>query len=257
MNNVLYALRDCLVLSRRGSKHLIRRFDTLLTSAILPIVILLLFTYLFGGAMSVALGGASYLNYVLPGILLMSVGYVATTIASGVSDDMKKGLVSRLKSMPVARPAFIVGHIFASLIRNIVAIVCVIGLALVLGYRSPASFWAWCGAMGMMLLFALAMTSIGVVLGLVASGPDSASAYSMPLMFLAYFTGAFVPLDTMPGALRTFCTYQPINIVLKAISGLLSNNNDYSVWASLAWCLGITVVCLIIGGVLFARKTVR
>jgi len=257
MTDLLYAFKDCLVLSGRGSRHLLRRFDTLLTSAILPIMILILFNYLFGGAMSLSLGGASYLNFVLPGILLMSVGYVATTTASSISDDIGKGLVNRLKSMPVARPAFIVGHIFSSLIRNVVAIVCVVAVALLLGYRSPATFPEWCAAMGVMLLFSLAMTAVAVVLGLLASGPDAASAYSMPLMFLAYFTGAFVPIYTMPAALQVFCTYQPINIVLQSLSGLLSGGSGFNIWASLAWCIGISAACLVLGGILFARKATR
>lgn len=255
MKQFTYAVGECLVLSGRSARHIMRRIDTLITSVILPIIFLLLFRYLFGGAMGIALGGESYLNYVLPGILLMSFGFLASTTATTVNDDRAKGLVTRLRSMPVARPVFIIGHIFASLFRNSLALICVVGLALILGYRSPATFTAWLCAIVILIFFALAMTSIAVVFGFIASSPDAASAYGMPLMFLPYFTGAFVPIETMPKALQVFCTYQPINIVWKAISGLTLGGGDYSVWAAIAWCAGITVFCLIIGGVLFSRRT--
>ncbi|MDR1321324.1 MAG: ABC transporter permease [Gracilibacteraceae bacterium] len=253
MKRFAYAIGDCLVLSGRGAKHIMRRIDTLITSAILPIIFLLLFKYLFGGAMGIALGDESYLNYVLPGILLMSFGFLASTTATAVNDDMAKGLVARLRSMPVARPVFIVGHIFASLIRNSLALICVVGLALALGYRSPATFTAWLCAIVILLLFALAMTSIAVVMGFAASSPDAASAYGMPLMFLPYFTGAFVPIETMPQALQVFCARQPVNTVWKAISGLTLGGEGYSIWAAIAWCAVITIIFLIIGGLLFSR----
>ena len=257
MKQLAYTIEDCLVLSGRGAKHILREMDAILSSVILPIIFLMLFKYLFGGAMEIAFGSANYLNYVLPGILLMSSGYIATTTATGVNNDVTKGLAARLRSMPVTRPAFIIGHLFASLIRNAVAIVCVVGLALVLGYRSPASFGAWLVTIGVLMVFSLAMTAIATVLGLLASNPETASAYGMPLMFLAYFTGAFVPIETMPKALQVFCTYQPVNIVWKALSGLTLGGGDYSIWAALAWCVGITVVFLCIGGLLFARKTAK
>jgi len=218
-------------------------------------VILLLFVYLFGGAIQVALGSqADYTDYVLPGVLLSSIGYVATTTSSSVNDDMKKGFVARLCSMPVARPAFIVGHAFASLIRSMAAVAAVTGLAVVIGYRSSASLADWLIVVGLLLAFALAMTAVAIVLGLVASGPDAASALGMPLMFLSYFSGALVPIDTMPPALQAFCTYQPVNAVWEAVSGLTLGGGGYSIGAAFAWCVGIAAAGILASSVLFARK---
>ena len=258
MKSFAYAAGDCITLAGRGVKHLTRRLDTLVTAVVLPILILLLFVYLFGGAIQIALGPQTdYIDYVLPGILLSCIGYVASTTAAEVNDDMRKGFVTRLRSMPVARPAFIAGHIFAALIRNAVAITAVAGLAVIIGYRSPASWANWFAAIGLLLVFALAMSAIAIILGLLASGPDAASAFSMPLMFLSYFTGALVPVETMPKALQAFCRHQPVNIVWEAVSGLTRGGVSYSLGAALAWCLGITVAGLFIGGCLFARRTTK
>ena len=255
MKRLMYAVGDCLVLSGRGARHMTRRLDTLVTAVILPMVLLLLFVCLFGGAIQVALGArADYTDYVLPGILLSSIGYVATTTASSVNDDVKKGFVARLCSMPVARPAFIVGHTFASLIRSTAAIVAVTGLAVVIGYRSSASLTDWLVAACLLMAFALAMTAVAIVLGLVASGPDAASAFGMPLMFLSYFSGALVPIDTMPQALQAFCTYQPVNVVWEAVSGLTLGGGGYSIGAALAWCVGIAAAGILVSSMLFARK---
>jgi ABC-2 type transport system permease protein len=257
MQRILYVISDCLVLSGREAKHLTRRLDTMVTTAVLPLVILLLFVYLFGGAIGIALGGGNYLNYLLPGILLTIVGYCATTTASSVSEDTTKGIVERFKTMPIARPAFMLGHIFGSVIRNTVAMGLVIGVALLMGYTSPANFADWLLAIIILLLFAFALSAFAVVLGLLASGPDAASALGMPLMFLSYFTGALVPIDTMPRALQIFCTYQPLNIVWEAVSSLLSGNGGFHVLGSFLWCIGLSAVSLILGGVLFARKVAK
>ncbi|MDR3313309.1 MAG: ABC transporter permease [Oscillospiraceae bacterium] len=257
MQKIRYALSDCLVLSWREAKHLTRRLDTMVTTVVLPLVILLLFVYLFGGAIGIALGGGNYLNYLLPGILLTIVGYCATTTATSVSEDTTKGIVERFKTMPIARPAFMLGHIFGSVIRNIVAMALVIGVALLMGYTSTAGFTEWLLAVVILLCFAFALSAFAVVLGLLASGPDAASALGMPLMFLSYFTGALVPIDTMPKPLQIFCTYQPLNAVWKAVSSLLSGNDGFHIAVSFLWCAGIAIVSLVLGGVLFARKVAK
>jgi ABC-2 type transport system permease protein len=257
MERFIYAISDCLVLCKREIKHLTRCLDTMITTAVLPIVILLLFVYLFGGAISIALGGANYLNYLLPGILITVIGYCATTTATSVNDDMGKGIVERFRAMPITRSAFIVGHLFGSLIRTIVAMALVIGVSLLMGYTSSAGLTDWLIAVIILLCFAVALTALAVVLGLLASSPDAASAFGMPLMFLPYFTGALVPISTMPKALQLFCTYQPLNVVWESISSLLSGNGAFHIAGSLLWCGGITIVSLILGGVLFARRVAK
>jgi len=256
MERVQFLLKDSLTLGWRAAKHLTRRLDTIVTMVILPVIILLIFNYLFGGAASMALSSdVNYLDYLLPGILLITIGYCATTTATGVNDDMTKGIIERFKSMPISRPAFIIGHTIGGLIRNMIAMIVATGIAFLIGFRSPAGPGVWLLAIGIFLFFALALTALAVVLGLLASSPDSASMYGMALMFLPYFTGAFVPTYTMPKALQVFCTHQPVNIVWETVSGLLSGNANVNVGGAILWCGGITLVSFMLGGVIFTRKT--
>ncbi|MDR2561870.1 MAG: ABC transporter permease [Holophagales bacterium] len=257
MKQIQFLLTDSFILSKRETKHLTRRSDTMMTTVILPMILLLLFNYLFGGAMGIALGGGNYLEYMLPGILLMTIGYCATTTATGVNGDVDKGVVERFKSMPISRPAYIIGHIIAALIRNAVAMAVVIGLAFLIGFHSAAGFGGWLAALGIFLLFAFALSALAILMGLGASSPEGASSYGMPLMFLPYFTGAFVPIKTMPKALQVFCTHQPVNVVWETVSGLLQGNADVSFVGTLLWCGGIIAVSLILGGMIFARKTAK
>lgn len=251
-------IQDYIILCGRGVKHLTRRMDTLITTIVLPVIVLLMFTYFFGGAITASLGqNVNYLNYVLPGILLMSIGFCATTTASGINYDITKGIVERFRTMPISRSAYLVGHIFAALIRNIIAILFVVFIAFFLGFRSTAGFGDWLSAMGILLFFAFTLTTLAIVLGLLASSPDTASAIGMPMMFLPYFTGAFVPISTLPKSLQSFCTYQPVNVVWKTISSLLLGGNNSDIVGSLLWCTLISVISLILGSLLFAKRVLK
>jgi ABC-2 type transport system permease protein len=255
---LLGACQDAMVMSRRCLTHLTRRLDTMITTVVLPVAILLLFTYLFGGAIAGSLPvNIAFIDYVLPGVLMMSIGYCATTTATSVNDDISKGIVERFKTMPIARSAFIVGHVVAGVTRGIIACLVVTGIAILMGFHSPARLSAWLLAIAILLLFMLALSTLAVLLGLLAGSPDAASAYGMPLMFIVYFSGAFAPLETMPAALKAFCTYQPVNVVWQAVSGLLLGQTGHSVSSSVLWCLGVTIFALATSGVLFARRLVK
>jgi len=256
-SDLVVGLRDCWSLGIREIRHVFRHIDGLLTSLILPVLLLLMFTYLFGGGLSQALPSRqSYLEYVTPGILIMAVCYCASTTAARVSTDWSTGFVERLRSMPIVRPAFLVSHIMAAMVRNVGSLIVALGVAVLLGYRVQGSWGDTLVAGAILLGFAVALTSLAVLIGVMAPSPDAASTYTMLLMILPYFSGAFVPLGTMPTPLRVVCQYQPMNTVWTAVSELVSGQMTSSILGALAWCIGLTIGCLVISSILFNRKAV-
>ena len=257
-SDLVVGLQDCGALTRREMKHVFRHIDGLLTSAILPVLLLLMFTYLFGGGLSQAIpGGQSYLDYVTPGILIMAVCYCSSTTAARVSTDWSTGFVERLRSMPIVRPAFLVSHIMAALVRNVGSIFVALGVAALLGYRAQGSWGDTLAAVAILVGFAIALTSLAVLIGVIASSPDTASTYSMLLMILPFFSGAFVPLSTIPGPLRVVCQYQPMNAVWTVVHELFAGQVTPTILSALAWCAGLTLGCLVISSLIFSRKTAR
>src|SRR6266498_2710043 len=225
---------DTAVLLGRSLRHITRSLDTIITTTIMPIAFLLLFVYVFGGAINS--GSDSYVNYLLPGILLI-------TIASGISYtafrlflDMKSGIFERFQSMPIARSSVLWAHVLTSL-------VVVVLVALLMGFRSGAGVLAWLAVAGMLILFTLALTWIAVIPGLSAKSADGASAFSYPLIFLPFISSAFVPTDTMPGPVRAFAEHQPVTSIVNAIRDLFTQQPvGTDIWIALAWCVGILIV---------------
>lgn len=236
-----YAVADLATLTGRTMRHVTRSLDTIITTAIMPVAMMLLFVYVFGGAIDT--GTDSYVNYMLPGILLI-------TIASGISytafrlwGDMKSGIFERFQSMPIARSGVLWAHVLTSLVSNLISLVVVVGVALLMGFRSGAGVTAWLGVAGILLLFTLALTWIAVIPGLTASTIEGASAFSYPLIFLPFLSSAFVPTETMPGPVRWFAENQPVTSIVNTIRDLFAGQpigND--VWIALTWCVGILVV---------------
>src|SRR5437868_5479677 len=234
-------LGDTALLLGRSLRHIARSLDTIITTTIMPIAFMLLFVYVFGGAINS--GSKSYVTYLLPGILLI-------TIASGISYtafrlflDMKSGIFERFQSMPIARSSVLWAHVLTSLVANLVSVVVVVLVALLMGFRSAASVSAWLAVTGILFLFTLALTWIAVIPGLSAKSVDGASAFSYPLIFLPFISSAFVPTATMPGPVRAFAENQPVTSIVNAIRALFTQqpvSND--VWIAAAWCLGILVV---------------
>ncbi|QNK58776.1 ABC transporter permease [Paenibacillus sp. PAMC21692] len=237
----------------RSLRHSIRNVEALLMAIMLPIFLMLLFTYVFGGAIS---SGGDYVNYVVPGIILLCAGFGASSTAVDVATDMTNGIIDRFRTMPIQATAVITGHVAASLARNLVATCIVIGVALLVGFEPSASFVEWLLAVGLVALFILTFTWLFAAIGLVTGSPAAASGYGFALLFLPYLSSAFVPTETMPSWLQGFANHQPITPVIETIRSLLSGNpaSDHG-WQALLWCGGILAGAMIWGAIAFARKS--
>lgn len=235
------ALQDTLTLLGRTIKHVLRSPDTIITVAITPIAMMLLFVYVLGGAIHV--GTDNYVNYLLPGILLIAVASGTAYTAFRIFTDMQKGIIARFNTMPISRSAVLWGHVLTSLVSNAISILLIIAVALIMGFRSSADIGSWLGVAGILLLFTTALTWLAVIPGLKAKTIDGASAFSYPLIFLPFISSAFVPTETMPTVVRIFAENQPVTAIVNAIRSLLNSTPlDTAIWTALAWCVGITIV---------------
>jgi ABC-2 type transport system permease protein len=244
---------DTAVLTGRSLRHITRSPDTIITTTLMPIAFLLLFVFVFGGA--VKAGPGPYVNYLLPGILLITVGTGISYTGFRLFLDLKSGIFERFQSMPIARSGVLWAHVLTSLLSNLVSTAIVVGVALLMGFRSGASVLAWLEVVGILMLFTLALTWIAVIAGLAAKSPDGASAFSYPIIFLPFVSSAFVPTATMPGPVRWFAQNQPVTSIVNTIRALLDQapvNSD--IWIALAWCVGILVVALIFAMAIYRRK---
>jgi ABC-2 type transport system permease protein len=237
-----HAVADTAVLTGRSLRHILRSPDTIITTVVTPIAMMLLFVYVLGGAIDTGSDGP-YVTYLLPGILLM-------TIASGVAYtsyrlflDLQGGIVERFQSMPIGRSAVLWGHVLTSLVANAVSLVIVVLVALLMGFRSGAGVLAWLAAVGILLLFTVALTWLAVVAGLSASTVDGASAFSYPLILLPFISSAFVPTDSMPDPVAWFAEHQPVTSIVNSIRALLDAQPvGGDLWVALAWCVGLLAV---------------
>ncbi|WP_043617947.1 ABC transporter permease [Nonomuraea candida] len=245
-------LGDTTVLLGRSLRHITRSPDTIITTAIMPIAMMLMFVYVFGGAIRTG-SDSSYVNYMLPGILLITVASGIAYTAYRLFMDMQGGIFERFQSMPTARSSVLWAHVLTSLVANLVSLVVVMLVALLMGFRSGAGVLAWLSVAGVLVLFTLALTWIAVIPGLSARTMEGASAFSYPLIFLPFLSSAFVPTDTMPGPLRVFAENQPVTSIVNAIRALFAEQPVGSdIWIALAWCAGILVVAYA-----FAMNTYR
>ncbi|MEV4890209.1 ABC transporter permease [Nonomuraea sp. NPDC055795] len=232
---------DTTVLLGRSLRHISRSPDTIVTTAVMPIAMMLMFVYVFGGAIKT--GSDSYVNYMLPGILLITVASGIAYTAFRLFTDVKSGIFERFQSMPTARSSVLWAHVLTSLVANSVSLVVVLLVALLMGFRSGAGLGAWLSVAGILILFTLALTWIAVIPGLTAKTVDGASAFSFPLIFLPFLSSAFVPTSTMPGPVRFFAEHQPVTSIVNAIRALLTEQPvGTDIWIALAWCVGILVV---------------
>ncbi|MBF6205692.1 MULTISPECIES: ABC transporter permease [Nocardia] len=244
---------DTALLLGRSLRHIARSADTIITTTIMPIAFMLLFVYVFGGAIDS--GSDSYVQYLLPGILLITVASGIAYTAFRLFLDMKSGIFERFQSMPIARSSVLWAHVLTSLVANLISLVVVVLVALLMGFRSGAGILAWLAVAGILILFTLALTWIAVIPGLSAKTPDGASAFSYPLIFLPFISSAFVPTETMPGPLRAFAENQPVTSIINAIRNLFTEQpvgND--IWIALGWCVGILVVAYLFAMTTYRRK---
>nr|AHE14753.1 putative ABC transporter efflux permease [uncultured bacterium] len=245
--------RDTAVLLGRSLRHISRSPDTIVTTAVMPIAFMLLFVYVFGGAIET--GSDRYVNYLLPGILLITVASGISYTAYRLFLDMKGGIVERFRSMPVARSSILWAHVLTSLVANLISLVVVVLVALIMGFRSGAGLPAWFAVAGIMMLFTLALTWLAVIPGLTAQTVDGASAFSYPLVFLPFVSSAFVPTESMPGPVRAFADNQPVTSIVNAIRDLFAQHPvGGQLWVALAWCAGLLVVAHTLAMAVYHRR---
>ncbi|GAP15779.1 ABC-type polysaccharide/polyol phosphate export system, permease component [Longilinea arvoryzae] len=244
---------DMSVMLGRSMRHVFRSLDTIITVTITPIAMMLLFVYVFGGAIQT--GTDHYVNYLLPGILLIAIASGIAYTAYRLFIDVQQGLFERFHSMPIARSTVLWGHVLTSLVSNAISVVVIILVALIMGFRSPAGVLAWLAVAGILAFFTLALTWVAAIAGLSAKSVDGAGAFSYPIIFLPFISSAFVPTGSMPAGVRAFAENQPVTSIVNAIRALLSNQPvGNEIWIALAWCLGITLVAYLVAMRIYKQR---
>ncbi|MGW7663028.1 ABC transporter permease [Streptomyces sp. NPDC054756] len=249
MSTLSLAVRDSSTMLRRNLLHA-RRYPSLTLNLLLtPVMLLLLFVYVFGDTMSAGIAGgaadrSAYVAYIVPGILLMTIGSTTVGTAVSVSNDMTEGIIARFRTMAIHRGSVIVGHVVGSVIQSVASVVVVGAVGVAIGFRSTdATPLEWLAAFGLLVLFATALTWIAVGMGLVSPNAEAASNNALPLILLPLLSSAFVPLDAMPGWFRPVAEYQPFTPAIETLRGLLLGTGiGHQGWLALAWCLGLVVL---------------
>jgi ABC-2 type transport system permease protein len=244
---------DTALLTGRTMRHITRSLDTILTVAIMPIALMLLFVYVFGGA--IRTGSHHYVNYLLPGILLITIGMGISYTSLRLFTDMQSGIFERFQSMPIARSSVLWAHVLTSVVSNLISLALVVLVALLMGFRSGAGASAWLAIAGILVVFTLALTWLAVISGLTAKTPDGAGAFAYPIIFLPFISSAFVPTHTMPAPVRAFANNQPVTSIVNTIRDLFAQQPVHTdIWTALAWCLGILIVAYALAMATYHRK---
>ncbi|EKX61847.1 ABC transporter permease [Streptomyces ipomoeae] len=259
-----HPFRDNLTMLRRNLLHA-RRYPSLTLNLLLtPIILLLLFVYVFGDVMSAGITGgpadrADYVAYLVPGILLMTVAMTSMGTAVSVATDMTEGVIARFRTMAISRASVLIGHVIGSVIQTLMALVLVLGIGLAIGFRPGATPVEWIAAAGLLALFSLALTWIAVGIGLVSPNPEGASNIGTPLVMLPFLSSAFVPVDAMPGWFRWFAEYQPFSPAIETLRGLLlgSGIGTTNAVLTVGWCLGLVVLGYLWSKARFSREPRR
>jgi ABC-2 type transport system permease protein len=253
MSTMTYALSDSIAMTGRSLRGASRQLDALLTSIMLPVFLMLLFVYVFGGAINV---GTDYAQYVVPGVIVLCAGFGAAGTAISVASDMQAGVIDRFRSLPIAGSSVLIGHVATSVIRNLVTTTIVIGVAYMTGFRADASLLDWIAAAGALVLFVLATAWVATAIGLLVKNVEAANGATFFMLFLPYLSSAFVPTDTMPGPLASVARHQPYTPLIETIRGLLLDtpigNNG---WLTIAWFGGFMVAGWVASAWLFARAS--
>ena len=248
-----HVLEDTTVLTGRSLRHILRSPDTIITTAVTPVALMLLFVYVFGGAIDT--GSQPYIDYMLPGILLITVASGIAYTAYRLFMDLQGGIFERFQSMPIARSSALWAHVLTSLVANLASLVIVVGVALLMGFRTGASLLGWLAVAGILILFTLALTWVAVIAGLSAKTVDGASAFAYPLIFLPFVSSAFVSTETMPGPVAWFAENQPVTAIVNSIRAIFAQQPvGTDIWIALAWCVGILVVAYFFATMIYRRK---
>ena len=263
MTTPALAARDSVTMLRRNLVHM-RRYPSLTVLVVgQPIVFLLLFVYVFGGTMGAGLPGGggrqAYVAYITPAILMITVASVAAATAISVATDMTGGIIARLRTMAVSRAAVLAGHVLGAMLQSVMALAAVLGIALLLGLRSPAGLSEWLCAAGLLMLVAFALTWLTVALGLASPSVEAASNLPMPLVFLPFLGSGFVPVESMPAGLRWFAEHQPFTPIMDTLRSLLAGTpvDGGNAAAAVAWCVVIAAASYVWARRLFDRNRPR
>ncbi|WP_424186373.1 ABC transporter permease [Actinokineospora sp. G85] len=249
-------ITDSRILVGRCLRHLLRNPEQLVTTVALPLILLLTFRYLFGGAIDGGTG--TYANYIVPGLFTLAIAFNATTTTVAVVTDLREGIVERFRSMPMAAPAVLVGHVVAALVRNLLSVAVIVGLGLVVGFRPTAGVGEWLAALGVLSLLIVAISWASVVFGLVSGSVEAATGLSLILVFLPYTSTAMVPAHTLPAALRVVVEQHPVTAVIETVRGLvLDTPIGRHWWVALLWWCGLVAVLVPLAAVLFRRRGAR
>jgi ABC-2 type transport system permease protein len=237
----------------RDLRMSVRNVDGFITAIALPVVLLLMFVYLFGGAINT---GRTYVDYVVPGVLLVCVGFGAATTTMGVARDLESSIVDRFRSMDVRGESWVAGHVVASVVRNLCSTALVLAVAFAIGFRSSVDALHWLAALGVLCAFVMALSFLAAAIGTMASSSESANGMSFAVSFLAYPSSAFVPVTTMPSWLQGVARNQPETLVIDSVRDFLTGTPTGSIaWIALAWSLGISLVSITVGGMFYRRRT--
>jgi ABC-2 type transport system permease protein len=249
------ATQDSLTMLGRNLRHTVRSPDTMIMTIALPIMILLMFVYVFGGAMNV---GGAYLDYIVPGIILLCAAFGSAGTAVSLSTDVSDGIIDRFRTMAIARSSVLTGHVVESVLRNLITTTIVILVAVAIGFRPTADPLRWLAAYGIIAMFVLALSWLAAALGLLAKNPEAANGFTFVFMFLPYVSSAFVPPQSMPSWLHRFAENQPVTSVTETMRGLLMGTPiGNSAVRAVLWCTGIALAGFIAARALFRRRTAQ
>ncbi|MGY0497001.1 ABC transporter permease [Nocardia sp. FBN12] len=252
--NATRTLQDSATMLDRNIRHTLRSPDSMIMTVVLPVMILLMFVFVFGGAMDV--GPGAYIDYVVPGIILLCASFGSSTTAIALSIDVAEGIIDRFRTMAIARSAVLTGHVAESVLRNLITSAIVIGVAVVLGFRPTTDPLRWLGVFGVLAMFVFALSWLAAALGLVARSPEAANGFTFVFMFLPYVSSAFVPTSSMPTWLHWYAENQPVTPVIETLRGLLMGTPIGNSWIlAVLWCAGIGLVGYIAAGTLFRRQS--
>jgi ABC-2 type transport system permease protein len=256
MSDAPGVLTHAAVMTGRSLRISRRNIDAVITSMMLPVMLMLIFVYFFGGAIETGAAYDSYIMYVVPGVLLLCAGFGSATTAVAVSEDMKGGIIDRFRSFDIGGTPVLAGHVVASTVRNLISTTLVFGVALLIGFRPAATPAGWFAVTAVLGAYVVALSWISAAMGLLARTPEAAGGFTFFMSFLPYPSSAFVPVDTMPGWLHGFAEHQPITPAIESLRGLLLGQPvGNTPWIALAWAAGILAVAVALSGVLFRVRT--
>jgi ABC-2 type transport system permease protein len=254
MQTLALELQECAAMSARSLRGVTRKLDTVLMAIVLPVFLMLLFVYVFGGALDV---GAEYADYVVPGVIVLCAGFGAATTAVAVASDMENGVIDRFRTLPIMSASVLVGHVVTSVVTNVLATVIVFGVALATGFRPSATVLDWLGAAAVLLLFIVTLTWVATAIGLLVRNPEAANGATFFMLFLPYISSGFVPTETMPAPLAAVAHHQPFTPMIETVRGfLLGTPIGNNGWLAVLWFGGILIVAFVAATRLFNRHSV-